>query len=108
MNIQEFFEIGMKRYIPELLRSTGKQLEIGPGNSHVGLKYDDVSTMETLDYPYWDADKDNIPYPDGMFNVVHIYHVLEHVKDPVALLYEIQRVLAPGGHVNIVVPHASC
>jgi SAM-dependent methyltransferase len=32
-------------------------------------------------------------------------HFLEHVKHPVAVLYECNRVLRPGGHLNIVVPY---
>ncbi len=36
-------------------------------------------------------------YPDGHFEVVHCWHVIEHVRDPVALVREIRRVLAPGG-----------
>lgn len=100
MNIQELFKIGMKRDIPELLPSDGYQLELGPGFTPV--KGDDVIY---LDLPHWNADTDAIPYGDDTFNVVHAYHFLEHVKDPGIVLRDIQRVLVPGGHVNIVVPH---
>jgi len=36
-------------------------------------------------------------YPDHWFDVVTLYHVIEHMEDPVAELREIRRVLKPGG-----------
>ena len=46
-----------------------------------------------------------IPYPDGSVAVIHAYHFLEHLEKPVAMLAECQRVLRPGGVMNIVVPY---
>jgi SAM-dependent methyltransferase len=36
-------------------------------------------------------------YPDGWFDVITLYHVLEHMEDPETELQEIRRVLKPGG-----------
>jgi 2-polyprenyl-3-methyl-5-hydroxy-6-metoxy-1,4-benzoquinol methylase len=45
---------------------------------------------------------------EGQFDMVLINHVLEHVHDPVALLRDARRLLAPGGLVHICVPNVSC
>lgn len=43
-------------------------------------------------------------FPDGSFDCVTMWDVLEHVPDPVAHMLEVRRVLAPGGLVVIGTP----
>lgn len=38
-----------------------------------------------------------MPFTDGSFELVYCKQVLEHVRNPAALLKEVHRVLAPGG-----------
>jgi 2-polyprenyl-3-methyl-5-hydroxy-6-metoxy-1,4-benzoquinol methylase len=45
---------------------------------------------------------------EGRFDVVVMNHVLEHVHDPVALLQDVRRLLAPRGLVHICVPNVAC
>jgi ubiquinone/menaquinone biosynthesis C-methylase UbiE len=42
-------------------------------------------------------DVQNIPFPDGSFDVVFCNHVLEHVADDRAAMREMWRVMRPGG-----------
>ena len=44
------------------------------------------------------------PFPDGSFDLVFSYHVLEHVADVEASVAEIGRLVRPGGHACIIFP----
>jgi len=44
-------------------------------------------------------------FPDAYFDVVTMWHVLEHVFDPAKLLTEIRRILKPGGRFMFEVPN---
>jgi SAM-dependent methyltransferase len=48
---------------------------------------------------------EDIPFPDGHFDLVYSSNVLEHVNVPPKVLAEIVRVLKPGGQAQIVVPN---
>ncbi len=50
-----------------------------------------------------DASRVAIPLPDGHVQVICCYERLEHFEDPLPLLREMRRVLAPGGRALILV-----
>ena len=102
-NFQIFFYNAMNRHIPTLnffYSALDIELNLGAGNKK-------ILHATPLDYPDWNADTDHIPYTDGSVSQIHAYHFLEHCKHPVKVLQECQRVLNPGGHMNICVPYYS-
>lgn len=52
-----------------------------------------------------EAPGEAIPYPDASFDLVYSSNVLEHVRDPQAVIDEAVRVLKPGGQLLLVVPN---
>jgi len=52
-------------------------------------------------------DGKRLPYPDGYFDAIYSYHVLEHVENVPDMLMEIRRVIRQEGFVYIGVPNKS-
>jgi len=53
-----------------------------------------------------EADAEDLPFPDGYFDLVISREMIEHVEDDVKLIKELRRVLCPGGHLLITTPNA--
>lgn len=51
------------------------------------------------------GDLETLPFQDGSFDSVFCSQVLEHVRDPLLVLQDFQRVLKPGGVLLLSVPH---
>jgi 2-polyprenyl-3-methyl-5-hydroxy-6-metoxy-1,4-benzoquinol methylase len=47
-------------------------------------------------------------YPDSFFDVVTLWNVLEHLHQPLTTLYEISRIIRPGGLLVISLPNPDC
>jgi SAM-dependent methyltransferase len=52
-----------------------------------------------------DLDETPWPWPDDRFQRVTAHNVLEHLEDQLAALDELHRVTAPGGWIDVRVPH---
>lgn len=73
-------------------------LDIGCGNDPLN------ETFRRWDKPDGDAQK--MPgVSSGIFKTVYASHILEHLNDPKDALRNWWRILAPGGHLIICVPH---
>ena len=54
-----------------------------------------------------EGDVTHLPYPDGAFTIVVTRFAVHHFPDPGAVMREMVRVCAPGGHVVVVDSYAS-
>ena len=60
---------------------------------------------DVLNLPVRVGDLAGLKFPDHLFDAVVMWHVLEHVIDPRAMLREVNRVLRPGGVFLVGVPN---
>jgi SAM-dependent methyltransferase len=82
---------------------------LGRWNLYVGGAGRDVPGYVNLDLfavPGVDvaADAERLPFPDSVFTRIECDAVLEHVRDPIQVIAELRRVLAPGGCLHLVTP----
>jgi len=85
-----------------------KILNIGCGKTRIpgSIGLDRVEIEKYVDVVH---DLDKVPYPfkAETLDEIHMYHVLEHLHDPVKKMEELYRILKPGGVIFIRVPHFS-
>jgi SAM-dependent methyltransferase len=60
---------------------------------------------QTLQIPVEIGELETIGFPPNYFDAITLWHVLEHVANPRALLAEIHRVLKPDGVLLVAVPN---
>ncbi|MGQ9571940.1 MAG: lysylphosphatidylglycerol synthase domain-containing protein [Dehalococcoidia bacterium] len=96
-------------------RATGRILDVGchsgfwlhqqtgRNGARVGCDLEPVPLYSDVQYVKCDARK--LPLATGSFDLCTAWDVLEHVPDDAAMLRELSRVLRPGGHVRLSVPH---
>ena len=86
--------------LPALMRSHGWEVH--------GVEFSDTAAhhaREVLHVPVFVGDLTKSPYPRGFFDVVVFWHVLEHLRDPVAAIRKAREILKPGGLLVVAVPN---
>jgi ubiquinone/menaquinone biosynthesis C-methylase UbiE len=80
---------------------------VGPGGRVVGIDPSAIAVSTArridptsiVDWQRWDDG--GLPFENGAFDVVACQHALHRFSDPVLILEEMRRVLAPGGRLGI-------
>lgn len=73
----------------------------------IGCQHDPLNrTYRRWDLIFEDGDAEQLDGLDNnMFRTVYAYHVLEHIENPITAIKNWLRVVKPGGHLIIGVPH---
>jgi SAM-dependent methyltransferase len=58
-----------------------------------------------LGLPVLTGTLERVAFPDDEFDLVIMWHVLEHIHTPGAMLREVSRILKPGGTLLVAVPN---
>ena len=94
----------------------GVVLDVGCGNCRflraLDLKFVKYGCDPYMTYKYYDNKTvlfekklEDCHFPSNMFDIVILYHVIEHLEDPISTIKEIRRVLRPGGFFLIGTPN---
>ena len=108
----------MLKNVPDW-RGEGKILDVGCNNGlflyilkNLGwqtygleLNKEGAKAAQSLGVQCFSGTLEEAAYPDNFFDIVRIYHVLEHVPQPREVLGEIKRILKPNGLVYFEVPN---
>jgi len=73
-----------------------------------GTELNDASAAfarEVLGLPVRTGELTSLHFPDAHFDVVILWHVLEHLHEPQTVLDEVARILRPGGVLLVAVPN---
>lgn len=81
------------------LVSQGKVIGCDSVESVLQQASDNAASRNLSNVSFKAADANALPFEDNSFDIVHCHQVLQHVKDPVAILKEMRRVTKPGGLV---------
>ncbi len=109
-----------RAYQIEQHQKPGKVLDIGCGRglllnklrergwTPTGTELNDEAATyarERLGLPITTHMLEEAAFPDNEFDLVILWHVLEHVQSPRAMLQEVARILKPGGTLLVAVPN---
>lgn len=102
-NLLDIFNGGMDRDFPYSLSvgaDGGNYLNLGAGKKL-------FTWAKPLQLPEWDGETQAIPSTDESVDGIIAFHFFEHISGArvPGLLAECERVLKPGGTLNICVPH---
>ena len=112
------------RFYATLARRYGRRgarlLEVGSGMGHLVGQLEDTFETYGMDVNHWavkqsksviqssqlqTASAQELPYGEGVFNVVIIKHIVEHLPDPQKAIQEIGRVTESGGTLILATPN---
>lgn len=83
-------------------------VNLGSGNKPIqGALNVDISPSTRPDVVH-DLNRVPWPLPDGEFDEIHGYDVVEHVESVVSFMEEVHRISRNGARVKLTVPHFSC
>lgn len=109
-NQQHRFALEFLNQLP--MEGWGTVLDIGAGPGYQTQWFQEHGKQATAfdlsppieDVPFVTGDAHELPFENESFDAVWTHHVFEHVRDPLGVLLETNRVLKPNGYLFFTVP----
>ena len=93
-------------YFPSKLELANEPYWLQVDGGHVYMLNRELKLEHNFDYKAFNIETDSFPYEDGSVDAVLYCEMIEHLMhDPTHSLYEIHRVLKPGGHLILSTPN---
>jgi SAM-dependent methyltransferase len=88
------------------LKEGSKILDIGSGNRKISFKDKTMFSFDQINYKLVEVvgNAEALPFRDTVFDAILLQQVLEHVRSPIQILEEANRVLKKNGRIYIEVP----
>lgn len=64
-----------------------------------------IDKLRANDIPYFEGELDDPAFADSRFDLIHINHVFEHLRDPLKTLRDVEKLMTDDGLVIIEVPN---
>lgn len=108
----------LKPYLPAT--KSGRALDVGASAGHflyalkpyydklVGIEYNQANAQfmrDKLGFRAYTTPLEETDLPEGYFDLITVFHTLEHMPDPVAFLQTARRYLKPDGWLYVEVPN---
>lgn len=102
---RRILDIGASRgtFLLEASKTGAKVTGIEPNPAYIAIA-NERAKEEHTPLTMIEGVGEHLPFPDGSFDFVNLSQVIEHVNEPIPVLKEIARVLAPKGSAYIGVP----
>jgi SAM-dependent methyltransferase len=81
------------------LAETGQVIGLDAVSDVLSKARDYANAQGITNVTFESGDGNSLHYPDNSFDIAFAHQVLQHVKDPIAILKEMRRVVKPGGIV---------
>ena len=94
------------RHFPCQLEVANEPDRLKQDGGKVTLRHRKLGIEHNFEYKAYNIETDRFPYEDGRFDVVLYCEMIEHLMhDPSHSLYEIHRILKPGGYLLLSTPN---
>lgn len=86
------------------VQNFNKKIQVGARKNKIGKDWISIDKYDKSSFIDFNYDLHDLPYAEGEIDCIVCNAVLEHVEEPQLAIFEMYRVLKPGGQIWVEVP----